>query len=98
MKRRGGHRNAKMFASWGFTNAKSRTNSGIRDSRELDRQFNTCLFERAVLNPPKVAAVLRQFHPGASIGVLCATKVDEVVEYALSHALHKEFKSGARKS
>ncbi len=35
-------------------------------SRQLDRQFNACLFERAVLNPPKVAAVLRQSHPEAA--------------------------------
>ena len=35
-------------------------------SRQLDRQFNACLFERAVLSPPKVAAVLRQSHPEAA--------------------------------
>jgi len=34
-------------------------------SRELERQLKTALFERAVLNPPKVSAVLRQFHPEA---------------------------------
>lgn len=34
-------------------------------SRELDRQIKASLFERAVLDPPKVAAVLRQTHPGA---------------------------------
>jgi predicted nuclease of restriction endonuclease-like (RecB) superfamily len=28
--------------------------------RELERQFNTALFERAVLNPPKTSAVLKQ--------------------------------------
>lgn len=34
-------------------------------SRELDRQIKASLFERAVLNPPKVAAALRQTHPDA---------------------------------
>ena len=34
-------------------------------SRELDRQLRRALFERAVLNPPKVSAALRQLHPGA---------------------------------
>jgi predicted nuclease of restriction endonuclease-like (RecB) superfamily len=31
----------------------------------LDRQLDACLFERAVLNPPKVSAVLRQIHTDA---------------------------------
>ena len=35
-------------------------------SRELQRQMRCCLFERAVMNPPKVAAVLRQLHPEVS--------------------------------
>lgn len=34
-------------------------------SRELARQIKAALFERAVLNPPKVAAALRQLHPTA---------------------------------
>lgn len=34
-------------------------------SRELERQFNSALFERAVLNPAKVSAVVRQSHPQA---------------------------------
>lgn len=34
-------------------------------SRDLDRQIKGSLFERAILNPPKVAAVLRQIHPEA---------------------------------
>jgi predicted nuclease of restriction endonuclease-like (RecB) superfamily len=34
-------------------------------SRELERQFRAGLFERAVLNPPKVSAVLSQIHPDA---------------------------------
>lgn len=34
--------------------------------RELERQMQCCLFERAVMNPPKVAAVLRQLQPQAA--------------------------------
>jgi len=34
-------------------------------SRELERQITGAMFERAVLNPPKVAAALRQIHPVA---------------------------------
>ena len=34
-------------------------------SRELERQLNGALFERAVLAPPKVSALLRQLHPAA---------------------------------
>jgi predicted nuclease of restriction endonuclease-like (RecB) superfamily len=33
--------------------------------RELERQFRTALFERTVLDPPKVTAVLTQIHPEA---------------------------------
>jgi len=34
-------------------------------SRDLERQFNAALFERTVLQPPKVSAVLTQLHPEA---------------------------------
>jgi predicted nuclease of restriction endonuclease-like (RecB) superfamily len=34
-------------------------------SRELERQFDNALFERVVLSPPKVSAVLAQTHPEA---------------------------------
>ena len=34
-------------------------------SRELERQLKSGLFERAVLNPPKVSAALTQIHPKA---------------------------------
>ena len=34
--------------------------------RELERQMDGCLFERIVLNPPKVSTALRQLHPDAS--------------------------------
>jgi predicted nuclease of restriction endonuclease-like (RecB) superfamily len=33
--------------------------------RDLERQLAGALFERAVLNPPKVSTALRQLHPGA---------------------------------
>jgi predicted nuclease of restriction endonuclease-like (RecB) superfamily len=33
--------------------------------RELERQFDTALFERAVLQPAKVSPVVAQMHPGA---------------------------------
>lgn len=102
--------------------------------RELERQMAAALFERAVLNPPKLSTRLRELHPQAqdcfrdaysleflslpaahsesdlhsallrnlgrflaelgrdfcfpSIGVLlCASKDNEVVEYALSRSL-----------
>lgn len=34
-------------------------------SRELQRQLNGALFERTIVHPPKVSAVLRQLHPAA---------------------------------
>lgn len=33
--------------------------------RELQRQMDGCLFERAILNPPKASAALTQLHPEA---------------------------------
>jgi predicted nuclease of restriction endonuclease-like (RecB) superfamily len=33
--------------------------------RELERQFRSALFERTILDPPKVSAALRQIHPEA---------------------------------
>jgi len=35
-------------------------------SRELERQYDTALFERAVLSPAKVSPLVRQTHPGAA--------------------------------
>ena len=35
-------------------------------SRELERQINGALFERVVMSPVKVAALLRQLHPDAA--------------------------------
>ena len=43
-------------------------------SRELERQFKIALFERSVLNPPNVSAVLSQIHPAAIVA-----KVDELM-------------------
>ena len=34
-------------------------------SRELERQLKGALFERTILSPPKVSAVLTQIHPAA---------------------------------
>ena len=33
--------------------------------RQLERQMDACLFERAVLNPPKISSRVRQLHPAA---------------------------------
>ncbi len=35
-------------------------------SRDLEKQFRLALFERSVLNPPKVSALLTQMHPAAT--------------------------------
>jgi predicted nuclease of restriction endonuclease-like (RecB) superfamily len=35
-------------------------------SRELERQFNKGLFERTVLNPPKISTALKELHPQAA--------------------------------
>ncbi|RZL89961.1 MAG: DUF1016 family protein [Variovorax sp.] len=42
-----------------------RTRPLRRSKRELERQFATALFERAVLTPAKVSPVVRQSHPQA---------------------------------
>jgi predicted nuclease of restriction endonuclease-like (RecB) superfamily len=36
-------------------------------SRDLERQLTGGLFERAVLNPPKISAALKEIHPGAEV-------------------------------
>ncbi len=54
-------------------------------SRELERQFRGALFERAVLNPPKVSAVLRQMQPGAH-KVLKDTYLLEFLDLPDDHA------------
>jgi predicted nuclease of restriction endonuclease-like (RecB) superfamily len=65
--------------------------------RELERQFKTALFERSVLNPVKVSPAVTQSYPTAlsvfrdayvvEFLLLCASKDDEVVEYALNRSL-----------
>ncbi len=54
-------------------------------SRELERQFRGALFERAVLNPPKVSAVLRQMQPEAH-EVLKDTYLLEFLDLPGDHA------------
>ena len=51
--------------------------------RELERQFRGALFERAMLNPPKVSAVLRQMQPEAHK----VLKDTYLLEYRLLHRL-----------
>lgn len=54
--------------------------------RELERQFDSALFERVVLSPPKVSAVLAQTHPEA-VNVF---KDSYLVEFlGLPHAHHE---------
>ncbi|MGV8920034.1 MAG: DUF1016 N-terminal domain-containing protein [Pseudomonas sp.] len=54
--------------------------------RELERQFKSALFERSVLHPAKVTPVVSLTHLTA-LSILCASKEDEVVEYALNRSL-----------
>ncbi len=53
--------------------------------RELERQFRGALFERVVLNPPKVSAVLRQMQPEAQ-KVLKDTYLLEFLDLPGDHA------------
>ena len=53
--------------------------------RELERQFRGALFERAVLNPPKVSAVLAQMQPEAH-EVLKDTYLLEFLDLPSDHA------------
>lgn len=59
--------------------------------REVARQIDSALFERAVLNPPKVSTALRELHPGAE-GVFRDAYLVEFLELPESHReadLHK---------
>jgi predicted nuclease of restriction endonuclease-like (RecB) superfamily len=40
---------------------------GRWSSRQLDRQIGACLFERAILSPPKVSPLVAQMHPDAGM-------------------------------
>jgi DNA gyrase subunit B len=55
-------------------------------SRELERQFKAALFERMVLNPAKVSAVLTQTHPEA----LSVFKESYVVDFLNLQEHHSE--------
>lgn len=54
-------------------------------SRELERQFKTALFERTVLNPAKVSAVLSQMQPDA-LGVFKDSYLVEFLGLPQGHA------------
>jgi predicted nuclease of restriction endonuclease-like (RecB) superfamily len=56
-------------------------------SRELERQFRLGAFERAVLDPPKLSAALREMHGGAATG---AFKDAYAVEFLNLPAGHSE--------
>jgi predicted nuclease of restriction endonuclease-like (RecB) superfamily len=60
-------------------------------SRDLERQLSGSLFERAMLNPPKVSAALKELHPGAT-GVFRDTYLVEFLGLPEAHRetdLHK---------
>jgi predicted nuclease of restriction endonuclease-like (RecB) superfamily len=54
-------------------------------SRELERQFKTALFERAVLSPPKVSSPARQLHPEA-LSVFKDAYLVEFLDLPADHA------------
>ena len=54
--------------------------------REVARQIDSALFERAVLHPPKLSTALREFHPGAETVFRDAY----VVEFLELHEGHHE--------
>jgi predicted nuclease of restriction endonuclease-like (RecB) superfamily len=54
-------------------------------SRELERQLAGAMFERAVLNPPKVSPALRQMHPGAE-AVFRDTYLVDFLELSQEHS------------
>jgi len=54
-------------------------------SRDLERQLKTALFERTVLNPTKVSAVLSQIHPDA-INVFKDSYLVEFLDLPPGHA------------
>jgi predicted nuclease of restriction endonuclease-like (RecB) superfamily len=54
-------------------------------SRELERQFKAALFERTVLSPAKVSAVLSQIHPDA-MGVFKDSYLVEFLDLPSGHA------------
>lgn len=53
--------------------------------RELERQFKTALFERTVLNPPKVSPLVTQIHPDA-LSVFKDSYLVEFLDLPQGHA------------
>lgn len=53
--------------------------------RELERQFKTALFERTVLNPPKVSPLVSQMHPNA-LGIFKDSYLVEFLDLPQAHA------------
>ncbi len=53
--------------------------------RELERQFKTALFERTVLNPPKVSPLVTQIHPDA-LSIFKDRYLVEFLDLPLGHA------------
>ena len=58
---------------------------GRWSSRQLDRQIDACLFERAVLNPPKLSPLVRELHPDVGM-VFKDTYLLEFLDLAASHS------------
>ncbi len=52
--------------------------------REVARQIDSTLFERSVLNPPKISTVLREMHPDAE-KVFRDAYVVEFLEFPEGH-------------
>lgn len=61
-------------------------------SRELERQFDTSLFERVVLNPAKVSPLVRQIHPDAA-SVFKDSYLVEFLDLPVAH-LESELQRG----
>lgn len=57
-----------------------------RGKRELERQFRQALFERAVLDPPKVSPVVRQIHGEAAGSVLKDAYFVEFLDLPAAHS------------
>jgi predicted nuclease of restriction endonuclease-like (RecB) superfamily len=67
--------------------------------REVARQIDSALFERSVLNPPKLSTALREMHPGAE-EVFRDSYIVEFLELPEGHLeadLHKSLVSNLRR-
>lgn len=67
--------------------------------REVARQIDSALFERAVLNPPKLSTALREIHPGAETVFRDAYMVEflELPEVYREADLHKSLLENLRR-